>query len=483
MNKNLKKQIDLAKQKAMNFAIVGTASKPVKLLLSNKKIPDSAVKDAKDEFGGNAVLRGVVKGDGSNLTFESVDASSFDEGKLKKLIKEETEVTVSVAFKQVTEIKEVDEKDSDSPKNAPSEEVKEVNKRFVEMSKKIGEAAEKYPNEKVEIARLAKKVQREIAEEDHETANVTLIELEHYIKALDRQAAPKGPEPTNAIEAAERRRKDYCDRMAPRYEVLASTETDYNLDNYLGELKELLEKWKSINRDPITKQEVADSYDKKQQEMDLMYQRLVLMPQRAKQAKKELMADLSERLEQLSTDFKSVKNAMYQEKKIVDSPIEKPLQDLLQKDMSTWTSPSNFQKSEEVIKVLEAKMEGYMKTFEKMRRESLEKGDIKLTFDGDDTLKEADLANKIKGVLPASCHKFISQSMNDVLLGRGKATTGHANVLHASAGKSDGSGSCTLFFTRDSKGNVEVLGVGQHKTNTSYTIYHGTGTFGNVLSL
>ena len=70
-----------------------------------------------------------------------------------------------------------------------------------------------------------------------------------------------------------------------------------------------------------------------------------------------------------------------------------------------------------------------------------------------------------------------------LILGRGKATTGHAGVLHASAGKKDAKGGCTLFFTRDEDGNTDIVGVGQHKTSSSYTIYAGRGTFGNVLNL
>lgn len=96
----------------------------------------------------------------------------------------------------------------------------------------------------------------------------------------------------------------------------------------------------------------------------------------------------------------------------------------------------------------------------------------------------AALIDHIKAVLPANGHKNISQAMND-LDDKGKATTGHPDVLHASAGKEDANGGCTLFFTRNN-GQVNIIGVGQHagiKGEVSYYIYFGNAKFGNKLVL
>ena len=99
--------------------------------------------------------------------------------------------------------------------------------------------------------------------------------------------------------------------------------------------------------------------------------------------------------------------------------------------------------------------------------------------------KEEELISWIQSKLPENGHGNISGCINDIVLGRGKATTGHSNVLHASAGKKDANGGCTLFFERNEASTAfgNVVGVGQHKTNTSYTIYAGQERFGNVLSL
>ncbi|MGH1338967.1 MAG: hypothetical protein ACRBFS_22820 [Aureispira sp.] len=67
----------------------------------------------------------------------------------------------------------------------------------------------------------------------------------------------------------------------------------------------------------------------------------------------------------------------------------------------------------------------------------------------------------IKKHLPSNGHGDISGAVNDLELGRGKATTGYS-VLHASAGKKGAKGGCTLFFERDAAGNINLVGIGQH---------------------
>jgi hypothetical protein len=81
---------------------------------------------------------------------------------------------------------------------------------------------------------------------------------------------------------------------------------------------------------------------------------------------------------------------------------------------------------------------------------------------GPDQAGEKEVIAFIKRHLPSSGHGNISQSLNDVVLGRGKATTGAAGVKHASAGPQQKGKGCTLFFKR-SDAAVELIAIGQHE--------------------
>ncbi len=84
-----------------------------------------------------------------------------------------------------------------------------------------------------------------------------------------------------------------------------------------------------------------------------------------------------------------------------------------------------------------------------------------LKFKGKDAATEAETITFIKKHLPANGYGNINQALNDVLLERGKSTSGLTGVLHASSGKPDKAGGCTLFFKRT--GDVcEIVGIGQH---------------------
>jgi len=89
-----------------------------------------------------------------------------------------------------------------------------------------------------------------------------------------------------------------------------------------------------------------------------------------------------------------------------------------------------------------------------------------LKIKGNDSATEAETVVFIKKHLPSNGYGNISQALNDVVLGRGKATTGVSSVLHASAGAKGKAGGCTLFFKRN--GNIsEIVGIGQHVEVTS----------------
>ena len=91
---------------------------------------------------------------------------------------------------------------------------------------------------------------------------------------------------------------------------------------------------------------------------------------------------------------------------------------------------------------------------------------VKFTWKGGpDAGTEKEAVAFIKRHLPSSGHGNISQSLNDVVLGRGKATTGAAGVKHASAGPQQKGKGCTLFFKREGD-LAELIAIGQHEEVT-----------------
>lgn len=81
---------------------------------------------------------------------------------------------------------------------------------------------------------------------------------------------------------------------------------------------------------------------------------------------------------------------------------------------------------------------------------------------GEKEASEAEASAFIKKHLPSSGHTNISQALNDLTLGRGKATSGASGVLHASAGPEQKGKGCTLFFKRNG-GTLEIVAIGQHE--------------------
>lgn len=104
------------------------------------------------------------------------------------------------------------------------------------------------------------------------------------------------------------------------------------------------------------------------------------------------------------------------------------------------------------------------------------------TWKGEDDATEAEATTFIKRHLPSSGHGNISQALNDLTLGRGKATSGASGVLHASAGPEQKGKGCTLFFKRDGD-KIEIVAIGQHEEVKSgqkpkYSIHwSGVSTF------
>lgn len=84
------------------------------------------------------------------------------------------------------------------------------------------------------------------------------------------------------------------------------------------------------------------------------------------------------------------------------------------------------------------------------------------TWKGEKEATEAEAIAFIKKHLPSSGHGNISQALNDLTLGRGKATSGASGVLHASAGPEQKGKGCTLFFKRTGD-TLEIVAIGQHE--------------------
>ena len=90
---------------------------------------------------------------------------------------------------------------------------------------------------------------------------------------------------------------------------------------------------------------------------------------------------------------------------------------------------------------------------------------------GDKLNLDADaVEGEIKAHLAPANHRFVSQTVNDMEFGRGKATKGYSDLLHASAGIS-GVGSCSVFFYIDTKQNlIRIVGIGHHLDRETYRL-------------
>ena len=72
--------------------------------------------------------------------------------------------------------------------------------------------------------------------------------------------------------------------------------------------------------------------------------------------------------------------------------------------------------------------------------------------------------------LEQSHHRFVSQAVNDMEFGRGKPTTGHPGLLHASAGIAD-VGSCSVFFYIDAEQKlIRIVGIEHHPNRETYRL-------------
>ena len=104
---------------------------------------------------------------------------------------------------------------------------------------------------------------------------------------------------------------------------------------------------------------------------------------------------------------------------------------------------------------------------------------------------EETLKDFIKDVLGNANPASISQAINDIYSNKEKATSkdgkkltyGDKDVKHASAGQKGKNNGCSLFFTKDAAGNIELVAIGQHTGPKSYAISWGKERVGKTLNL
>ena len=97
----------------------------------------------------------------------------------------------------------------------------------------------------------------------------------------------------------------------------------------------------------------------------------------------------------------------------------------------------------------------------------------------DRVYRDADsIEDGIKKHLEQSCHRFVSQVLNDMEFGRGKPTTGYPDLLHASAGI-PGVGSCSVFYYRDAARQlIRIVGIGHHLDQETYRLNYASRPLG-----
>lgn len=146
----------------------------------------------------------------------------------------------------------------------------------------------------------------------------------------------------------------------------------------------------------------------------------------------------------------------------LDPAVQKKYGDLLNKleertqSLHEKTTPvEEFDKLNEVIKKTIAEIVNAQAQAKKNKGPAF-------SWKGEKEATEAEATTFIKRHLPSSGHGNISQALNDLTLGRGKATPGASGVLHASAGPEQKGKGCTLFFKRMGD-TLEIVAIGQHE--------------------
>jgi len=126
-NEDLEKGLKQARKSPRYFLLVGTGSKPLKLVVQKKPIKPAEIADAKKESKGTSAITGVCQGKGGTMTFLVTEEAGFKTVTLKDLIAEETGLTIKPEFEVVKELPEVKEdeeegKEGEAAETAPQQD-------------------------------------------------------------------------------------------------------------------------------------------------------------------------------------------------------------------------------------------------------------------------------------------------------------------------------------------------------------------------
>jgi hypothetical protein len=224
LDKDLADELKVAKKKPRNFAIIAKGPNVLKLLVSKKPIRPAEVMEAKKEVQGNAVVKGVVRGDGSELVFQVIEKPSVDEAKLKKFITETTRLTLKPRFEAVSQLQEVDDDAADDalaadapagggdaseaaapeapPPPPPGPSADQLIATLNKLSPAIKQAVADHPDRKAEILKPVAAFQAHVKAGELPQAKEALLEVGALLKTLKAQSvgAPTPPKPATEEE-------------------------------------------------------------------------------------------------------------------------------------------------------------------------------------------------------------------------------------------------------------------------------------------
>lgn len=112
VDKDLAKALQAAKKKPRNFAIIAKGAKILKLIVDKKPIKQGVLLQAKKEYQGTEIVKGIVRGDGSELVFQVVELPTLDDAKLKRFVTETTRLPLA-RFEATADLQEIDDESPD----------------------------------------------------------------------------------------------------------------------------------------------------------------------------------------------------------------------------------------------------------------------------------------------------------------------------------------------------------------------------------
>jgi hypothetical protein len=210
---DLAKWLQEAKKKPRNFAIIAKGANVLQVIVDKRPIKDGALMKAKKEFQGNAVVKGVVVGDGPELTFQVQEETSLSDVKLKKFIVDATGLNLKPRFQVVTDLQEVDDDSLDEggegepaqseepppvPETPapPGEKLPSADQLMAALNKlspAIKQAVADNPTRKEEILRPVAGFQALVKAGELPKAKEALLQIGALLKTL--QTTPETPPP------------------------------------------------------------------------------------------------------------------------------------------------------------------------------------------------------------------------------------------------------------------------------------------------